>query len=66
VIDILVKLTRPTMKKLLKLYMSDDCGNNKIFVKKAIEIAKISQEESYLIWQIFDIAYEFWFLRKQE
>jgi hypothetical protein len=66
VIDILTRLTRPTIKKLMKLYMSEDCKTNKSFVKKAMETATISAEESHLIWLVFDVSYDYWFRRVQE
>jgi hypothetical protein len=65
-IDCLVRLTRPTMKKLLKLYMTDEFGNNKAFVKEAIKTFNMKEDEAHLIWQSFDIGYEFWFSRKPE
>ena len=65
-IDALVKLTRPKMKKLLKLYMTPEFGSNKAFVKEATKTSEISEEECHLIWSVFDICYEFWFCRKEE
>lgn len=65
-IDFLVKLTRPTIKKLLKLYMTNDFGNNKTFTKEVSKIFNITEDESHLIWQILDVSYEYWFLRKSE
>lgn len=62
----LIKLTRPTMKKLLKLYMTSDCGNNKSFIKEVCKIIDITEDESHLIWQAFDTCYEAWFLRKDQ
>jgi hypothetical protein len=64
--DTLKKLTRPTMKKLLKLYMSEDYGINNAFAKEASKTFGISIEECHLIWQAFDTAYVVWFLRKTE
>lgn len=65
-IDTLVKLTRPTIKKLLKIYMSSEFGNNRAFAKEVSKEFNISEDESHLVWQIFDVSYENWFSRKVE
>ena len=62
----LVKISRPTIKKLLKLYMTNDFGNNRLFVKEAGKTFNIPEEEIHLIWQILDASYEYWFCRIQE
>jgi hypothetical protein len=64
--DTLIKITRPTIKKMLKLYMSPDCGTNNSFVKEVSKTFNITEEESHLIWQAFDVGYESWFSRKPE
>lgn len=62
----LIKINRPTIKKLLKLYMTNDFGNNRLFIKEANKTFNIPEDESHLIWQAFDSCYELWFLRKSE
>jgi hypothetical protein len=64
--DTLIKLTRPTIKKLLKLYLSPDFESNLSFIKEAEKQCGISKEESHLIWQVFDVGYCHWFRIKDE
>jgi hypothetical protein len=65
-IDTLVRLTRPKIKKLLKLYMTSEFGSNNAFVKEACKLYDIKEDESHLVWQVFDTCYELWFLRRDE
>jgi len=60
------KLTRPAFRKLLALYMSPACGNNKAFIAEVSKTFEITEEDAYLIWMSFDVAYSKWFLRAAE
>jgi len=62
----MTKLTRPTIKKLLKLYMTPEYGSNYSFVKEAVKTFELSEDELHSVWNAFDTCYELWLLRKVE
>jgi hypothetical protein len=46
--------------------MSPACGNNKAFIAEVSKTFEITEEDAYLIWMSFDVAYSKWFLRAAE